>query len=135
MAMFDSFAVDPLLIKDTAFLEDWTLCRVLLMDDRRYPWIVLVPKRPNITELHQMSASDLALLIDEIATAAKVMANFGDKVNIGMLGNIVQQLHVHVVARRYYDEAWPQPVWGSGEREPYDQAARAIMVARIMRDF
>ena len=111
-----SFALDPRLVADTAHLGDWPLCRALVMRDARHPWLVLVPMRAGAVELTDLSVPDRAALIEEVARAADALkAETGaDKINVGALGNIVAQLHVHVVARRRGDAAWPGPVWGRG---------------------
>lgn len=120
------FALHPRLAADTAPLGDWRLCRVLLMDNSGWPWIILVPRRPGLREFHDLPAEDRAVLMEEIAAASKAMAALPGttKVNVGMLGNIVSQLHVHVIARREGDPNWPGPVWGFGSPARYDPAAR-----------
>lgn len=99
------------------------LCRVLLMNDRRFPWLILVPERDSVREIHELSAADRAVLIEEIARASEVLKRLfqPDKLNVGALGNIVPQLHVHVVARTAADPAWPGPVWGSGAAVAYQE--------------
>ncbi len=115
------FVLHPQIAADAHRLCDGPLCRVLLMNDARYPWLILVPRRPAITELHELPAEDRSILIEEIAQAsAALRARPGiAKVNVGALGNIVPQLHVHVVGRAPGDAAWPGPVWGRGERILY----------------
>jgi diadenosine tetraphosphate (Ap4A) HIT family hydrolase len=99
------------------------LCRVLLMNDRRFPWLILVPERDAAREIHQLSPADRATLIEEIALGSGVLERLfhPDKLNVGALGNVVPQLHVHVIARTTTDSAWPGPVWGSGTAEPYGE--------------
>jgi diadenosine tetraphosphate (Ap4A) HIT family hydrolase len=106
---------------DTYPLADWPLCRVLLMDDARFPWLILVPKRADISEITELSAPDQAELMREISRAMSALSAVTqpDKVNLGALGNIVRQLHIHIVARFASDPAWPGPVWGNGERKAY----------------
>ena len=101
------FALDPRLEADTAFVADWELSRVLLMDDSRFPWLILVPRRPDATELDGLAADDQVQLLREIARGSSLLRSIApcDKMNIGALGNIVRQLHVHVVARRTDDAA------------------------------
>ncbi|HJX30064.1 MAG TPA: HIT family protein [Thermoanaerobaculia bacterium] len=120
------FTLHPTLARDTIEVARLPLCRVLLMKDRRFPWLILVPERESperepAREIHDLSAPDRALLIEEIARVSEAMARLfqPDKVNVGALGNVVPQLHVHVVARFAADAAWPGPVWGSGQAEPY----------------
>ena len=120
------FALDPRLAADTAFVADWQLSRVLLMDDARFPWLILVPRRARLTELHEMPGAEQSLLLQEINHATGLLratVTF-DKLNLGALGNVVRQLHVHVVARREGDAAWPGPVWGAGAATRYQPAAR-----------
>ncbi len=124
-----SFALDPRLAADTIEIGDLALSRVLLMNDARYLWLVLAPRRENLRELFDLDSADRAVLIEEIAAvSAALAASPGvDKINVGALGNIVRQLHVHVVARRLGDAAWPGPVWGAGAPERYEaQEARKI---------
>src|SRR5690242_14029508 len=109
------FTLHPTLARDTVDVIRLPLCRVLLMNDRRFPWLLLVPERESIREIHELTPADRAQLIAEIAQAGQVLTHLvqPDKLNVGALGNIVPQLHVHIVARRTTDAAWPGPVWGS----------------------
>jgi diadenosine tetraphosphate (Ap4A) HIT family hydrolase len=127
------FELDPRLASDTVFVVDCELCRVLLMDDARFPWLILVPRRAGITELDDLDQDDRALLMQEVPAAMKTLRAVAscDKLNVGMLGNIVRQLHVHVVARREDDAAWPAPVWGHGRAQRYTPEARNALVARL----
>ena len=113
--------LDPRLEQDTAFLTELPLSRVLLLRDARYRWLVLVPARPGLRELHDLDAPDRGRLVEEIALVSRVLERLyaPDKINVGALGNIVSQLHVHVVARNEGDPAWPGPVWGHSAAEPY----------------
>ena len=97
------------------------LCRVLLFDDRRYPWVILVPRRAGIREIFQLAPADRRALLDESCRLAELMLDLfgGEKLNIGALGNLVPQLHLHHVLRRADDPAWPGPVWGHSPRQPY----------------
>lgn len=126
------FALNGRLAADTVPVADLALCRVLLMDNRLYPWLVLVPRRPDLRELHELAPADRALLVEEAARASALLAaEFAtDKVNVGMLGNLVGQLHCHVVGRRQGDPAWPGPVWG-GPAERYEAAERDRLAARL----
>jgi diadenosine tetraphosphate (Ap4A) HIT family hydrolase len=129
----DGFSLDPRLATDTLFVTNWSLSRVLLMNDARYDWLVLVPRRFGIGEMHELSSVDRNLLADEIARAAMALKGQSttDKINIGMLGNIVPQLHVHVVLRRLGDPAWPGPVWGHSPREPMAISEAGLRIARL----
>lgn len=115
------FQLNERLEADTYAIGDLPLCRVLLMDDARYPWLILVPRRVNVTEIIDLSAADRAVLIEEIAKAEQALVDVmnPDKLNVGALGNVVKQLHVHVIARFVSDPAGAAPVWGQGERKPY----------------
>lgn len=123
----------PRLAADTVLVRDEPLSRVLLMNDARFPWLILVPRRPEAVEIFHLSPTDRAQLTEETAKAAQVLAGLypGHKINIGALGNLVPQLHIHVLARRPGDAAWPGPAWGSGSAEPYDEAAGQALAARL----
>ena len=124
-----SFALDARLAADTIAVAELGLSRVLLMDDARYLWLILVPRRDNLSELIDLGAADRVVLMEEIALVSKALIGQPgvDKINVGALGNIVRQLHVHIVARSVLDAAWPGPVWGSGAPRRYDaQRAREI---------
>ncbi|OJZ18258.1 MAG: diadenosine tetraphosphate hydrolase, partial [Thiobacillus sp. 65-29] len=110
------FELDPRLNRDTVFVANWKLCQVRLMDDARFPWLVLVPRRAGAVELDDLDEDDRTRLMHEIQRAMKTLRGVADcdKLNVGALGNVVRQLHVHVVARRKDDPAWPGPVWGHG---------------------
>ena len=131
--MSDSdFTLDPRLAADTVEVGDLALCRVLLMDDARFPWLILVPRRPEVSEITDLSEADAAALWHEMQLATRVMQALAkpDKVNVAALGNVVAQLHVHVVGRFRSDPAWPGPVWGFETRKPYPPHARAQLLER-----
>lgn len=115
------FALHPRLAEDTVEVTRLPLCRVLLMKDRRFPWLLLVPEREGVREIAELPPVDRAELIEEIARVSDVLTRLfqPDKLNVGALGNVVPQLHVHVLARFSTDPAWPGPVWGSGTAVPY----------------
>jgi diadenosine tetraphosphate (Ap4A) HIT family hydrolase len=121
-----AFQLDARLAADTVFVADWRLCRVLLMDDARFPWLVLVPRRDGLVELDELAEHERVQLMHETTQAMNMLrgAVECDKLNVGALGNIVRQLHVHVVARREGDAAWPGPVWGHGSADRYLPEAR-----------
>ena len=131
------FVLHPILARDTVEVARLSLCRVLLMKDRRFPWLLLVPEREGPREIHELSAADRAQLIEEIACAGEVLSRIftPDKLNVGALGNIVPQLHVHVVARTAADPAWPGPVWGSGPAVPYEESEMETMRKRLAEAF
>ena len=116
-----SFLLAPELAACTYHLGDWPLCHVFMMDDARYPWLMLVPRRANKAEIIELSDADRQQLFAEMMQASEALQGVAkpDKLNIGALGNMVRQLHVHIVGRFVSDPAWPGPVWGHGERQPY----------------
>jgi len=127
------FALDPRLQNDTRHVASLALCEVLLMDDTRFPWLVLVPRRAGMSEICDLSPDEQAALWREVTLASQALRALApfDKLNLGALGNIVRQLHVHVVGRREGDAAWPGPVWGSGSASRYDEQARAALLDRL----
>lgn len=129
----ERFALHPRLAADTIPLGDLALCRVLLVNDSRFAWLILVPRRANAIELFELDAADRARLTDETAECARVLKTItsADKMNIGTLGNVVPQLHIHVVARRAGDAAWPGPVWGHGTAVPYAAHAAKFLIERL----
>ena len=116
-----TFALDPRLQNDTRHVAALELCDVLLMNDTRFPWLVLVPRKPGMVEICDLSSNEQALLWQEVTQASQMLGELErfDKLNLGALGNIVRQLHIHIVGRREGDAAWPGPVWGSGPAVPY----------------
>jgi diadenosine tetraphosphate (Ap4A) HIT family hydrolase len=127
-----SFALDDRLARDALVIGDLTLCRVLLMNDARWPWLILVPRREGLAELIDLELADQTQLMDDAGRAARFLKSHAkaDKINVGALGNIVRQLHMHIVARRIDDLAWPGPVWGYGSATPYDAAKARALIAR-----
>ena len=125
MSASGPFERDAQLVADTHAVGDLELSRVLLMDDARFPWLILVPRRTGMRDLIDLHIEEQRVLLDEIGRCATALRNMErpDKLNIAALGNIVAQLHVHVIARTRQDAAWPRPVWGVGQRVAYDDAA------------
>lgn len=121
----EGFALDPRLAGDTLVLLDWPLCRVLLMNDARYPWLILVPRQNGLRELLDLGEAQSQQLTREILAAQRVLNDLydPDKLNVAALGNVVAQLHIHVLARFEQDAAWPKPVWGLGDVQPYAPGA------------
>lgn len=132
--MTRDFRLASRLAADSLFLVDWPLCQVRLMDDARFPWLILVPRRPGLEEWTELGAKDSAQLAQEIGKAGQALARMfaPTKLNVGALGNIVRQMHVHVIARFETDAAWPGPVWGQGARIPYDIVQRNRLSADIL---
>ena len=116
------FSLDPRLQEDTYVLGDFPLCRLLLSKDANYPWFILVPRRADISELFQLDDSDQAQLWKETTFLAETLKDSfaADKMNVATLGNVVSQLHMHVIVRRRNDPAWPAPVWGTKPAVAYD---------------
>jgi len=131
------FALDPRLASDTFEIGDLGLSRALLMNDARYPWIILAPRRQGAVEISDLTSADRAALIEEVARACTIVRALPDveKVNVGALGNIVRQLHIHIVGRNARDLAWPGPVWGAGRSRPYQASEREALLARLKDDF
>lgn len=127
------FVLDERLAADSVFVADGPLSQLRLMDDTRFPWLVLVPRVAGASEWFELGMSDQDRLWREVRQAAALLQSDQscEKINIGALGNIVRQLHVHVVARRTGDAAWPGPVWGSGAAQRHAPDALATRVARL----
>lgn len=122
--MTDGFSLASRLEADSHFLTNWPLCQVRLMDDARFAWLILVPRQAGLEEWTELSPEESAQLSQEIRRAGRALATMfkPTKLNVGALGNIVRQMHVHVIARFDTDAAWPGPVWGQGTRIPYESA-------------
>lgn len=131
------FKLDERLFKDTVVLGDFTLCRVLLMNDSRYPWLILVPRRAGISELFELNMAEQQQLWQETSYVGQVLKDVfqADKINIATLGNVVKQLHMHIVVRMQDDAAWPAPVWGNGAAQGYTGEALAAMRAHLQAAF
>jgi diadenosine tetraphosphate (Ap4A) HIT family hydrolase len=127
------FHLHPQLEADTAYIADWGLSRVLLMNDARFPWLILVPRRAGLSDLHDLKHAERMVLIEEIARASTNLKTFAKarKMNVAALGNMVPQLHVHIIARQENDAAWPKPVWGVGSAVAYEQGVKAALVESL----
>jgi diadenosine tetraphosphate (Ap4A) HIT family hydrolase len=126
------FTLDPRLAADTFPVASWRHCEVRLMDDARWPWAILVPRVPtDVVELHDLP--DPSGVMGEVLAVSRLIGAWPgvEKVNVGALGNVVRQLHVHVVGRRPGDPAWPGPVWGHGARAPYGPGEAEALIGRI----
>lgn len=128
-----TFAFAERLAADTLPLGDLELSRLLLMNDATYPWLVLVPRRPDCAELIDLSREDRIVLMDEIALVCEALKATENpvKLNVAALGNMVRQLHVHVIARFETDPAWPGPVWGRVPARPYAENSARDMAERL----
>lgn len=129
----EPFTLDAVLDADTLSLGRMRLCRVLLMNDMRFPWLILVPEKPGLQELIDLSAPERAVLIEEIATASEALksAFSPDKLNVAALGNRVKQLHIHVIARFVSDDAWPAPVFGVGTAVPFPAHMQGMLSDKL----
>jgi len=128
-----AFSLHPRLAADCIDLGTMELSRLLLLNDSRYPWCILVPERVDVREVYQLSDTDQITLTRESARLSRFLAETfaADKMNTGALGNLVPQLHIHHIARYHDDYAWPGPVWGVGEGIPYGEAKLTEMVRKI----
>lgn len=131
--MSDPFQLDPRLAADTFLVGETPLSQVLLMNDARYPWLILVPRRSDVTEPFELNEADQVQLWRESMRLGEAMkAHFAaDKLNIAALGNQVAQLHVHHIARFHADDAWPGPVWGVGSAVPYRDPAFEVLKGEL----
>ncbi len=131
------FTLHQRLEDDTVEVARLSLSSVLLMKDRTVPWLILVPRREGVREFYELTGEDRAVLMEEMTLASKVIDRlYGpDKVNIGALGNLVPQLHIHVMGRFKTDRAWPGPVWGKDGAEPYTDAELGKAVGELKEAF
>src|SRR5215831_6665497 len=127
------WSLHPQLAEDTVPVGDMPLTRLLLAKDANYPWLILVPRLPGLVELIDLEDNAQVQLLGEVAAAARALKALTecDKLNVAALGNQVPQLHVHVIARRRTDAAWPKPVWGVAAPLPYDQEKRTGLLSSL----
>jgi diadenosine tetraphosphate (Ap4A) HIT family hydrolase len=127
------FQLDPRLEADTIPAADLPLCAVLLARDANYAWLILVPRRGGLTEIVDLTEAERGTLMAEIARASEALQASVpcDKLNVAALGNSVAQLHVHVIARRHGDAAWPKPIWGAAPPLAYPQGEAEALAARL----
>jgi len=130
------WSLHPQLVQDTAEIGDLPLARVLLMDDANYPWLVLVPRLADAVEIIDLDDGQQVQMMYEISLLARVLKDVTecDKLNVAAIGNVVPQLHIHVVARSRSDAAWPRPVWGASAARAYKPAARDRLIAAIRQE-
>ena len=130
-----TWSLHPQLAADTVPVGDLPLSRALLANDAHYPWLILVPRRPGLVELIDLEENEQVQLLGEIAAAARALKSISEceKLNIAALGNQVPQLHVHVIARRHSDAAWPKPVWGAAPPVAYDPKVRDGLIGALRR--
>lgn len=131
------FFLDKRLAAVSIHALDLPLSRVLVMDDARYPWLVLVPRRSHLTEMFELDPTDRVILTEELTVAASQLKTLTKchKINVANLGNNVPQLHIHVIARNPGDFSWPGPVWGNGDAVPYEPTALEEFVQRVVNMF
>jgi diadenosine tetraphosphate (Ap4A) HIT family hydrolase len=131
----DAWALHPQLAQDTVNIGDLPLSRVLVIHDANYPWLLLVPRRIGVGEILDLDEVEQAQLMTEITRVSRALKSVTacDKLNIAALGNVVAQLHVHVVARRHSDAAWPKPVWGVCPPTAYNPTVRNGLIGALRR--
>ncbi|MFL5298038.1 MAG: HIT domain-containing protein [Phenylobacterium sp.] len=129
------FEIDPAFLATSEPLGDLALCHVRLQADARFPWLILIPRVTGARELEDLADGERDVLMEEVLRAgaaaravAQALGRPASKLNVAQLGNVTPQLHVHVIARRSDDAAWPQPVWGVGMAEAYAPAALAAAI-------
>lgn len=126
------FSVAPAFEAGSVAVAEWPLCHVRLQDDARFPWLILIPRVEGAVELEDLSVEQRATLMEETVRAGALVRRLGavEKLNVGAIGNVTAQLHVHVVGRRRDDGLWPDPVWGRGPVVPYtdDERARRLVI-------
>jgi diadenosine tetraphosphate (Ap4A) HIT family hydrolase len=125
--------LDPQLARDTFMVGELPLARVLAMNDANYPWLILVPRHPGAVEIIDLDGRQQEQLLYEITMLSQVLKDVTqcDKLNIAAIGNVVSQLHIHIVARRKGDAAWPKPVWGAAPARVYRAEERDAFIASI----
>ncbi|SDO51157.1 Diadenosine tetraphosphate (Ap4A) hydrolase [Halomonas shengliensis] len=130
----DHFEPDARLVEDSYPVTELPLCQLRLMNDTRFPWLVLIPRRRGVSEVFELDEADQQQLWREAGRLGRAFKTLmeADKLNVASLGNLVPQLHLHLVLRREGDAAWPGPVWGQGEAEHYDLDALAAMRDRVL---
>lgn len=135
LSAFMSFSLHPTLKKDCIKLGRLELCHVLLMNDSQFPWLILVPERKNISEIHQLTDDDQQQLMLESGYIAEQLTILfeADKMNIAALGNMVPQLHIHHVVRYKTDKAWPAPIWGKFDALAYTDKELDSLLARLAK--
>ena len=127
------FILHSKLAADTFEVLSLEVSQLLLMNDARYPWLILVPQVSGMRDLHNLSTKQYQAVTQEIVQVSEVVESLAQahKMNVGALGNMVPQLHIHIIARQTNDAAWPAPVWGVGEAQPYSQDAAKTLIQQI----
>ena len=127
------FQLDEKLQADTFFIADLKMSRLLLMNDSNYPWLILVPKKPNLVEITDLIFDEQIVVLQEVNLIAEILKKSfnADKLNIANLGNVVKQLHIHIIARFKNDTTFPKPVWGNASAIPYQEKAAQDLIIKI----
>ena len=127
------FRPDPAFDAGSVAAAEWPLCHVRLQDDARFPWLILIPRVAGAVELEDLRVEQRAALMEETVRAGALARRLGEveKLNVGAIGNVTAQLHVHVVGRRRDDALWPDPVWGRGPAVPYEDDERMRLLGVI----
>ena len=136
--MSNAFKADPAFDAGSVIVFDWPLCQVRLQDDARFPWLILIPRRTGLHELEDLEPEARTSLMEEILRAGDAVRLLGEsagrpvqKLNVGAIGNVTAQLHVHVVGRRHDDALWPDPVWGRGPSTAYGASGLQTAISRL----
>jgi len=130
-----NWKLDPKLAADTVPIGDLAMTRVLLANDANFPWLILVPRTPGVTEITDLDPNEQVQLLSEIDATARALKSVTEyeRLNVAALGNVVGQLHVHVIGRRHNDAAWPKPVWGAAPPSAYIPAVRDGLIGALRR--
>ena len=129
----NEFKLNFRLLEDSTFVTKLNVSQVRLSHDARFPWLILIPEIAGLKELHDIPDEKQAIVQKEVnfCLAALQELTSADKMNVAALGNLVPQLHIHVIARKHDDKAWPQPVWSTGEAKPYEKENLAKLVNKL----
>ena len=129
----DEFKLNSRLLEESAFITKLNVSQVRLNHDARFPWLILIPEIAELKELHDIPDEKQTIVHKEVnfCSAALQELTSADKMNVAALGNLVSQLHIHVIARKHDDKAWPQPVWSTGEAKPYEKENLAKLVNKL----
>ena len=129
----DEFKLNSRLLEDSTFITKLNVSQVRLNHDARFPWLILIPEIAGLKELHDIPDEKQKIVHKEMnfCSAALQELTSADKMNVAALGNLVSQLHIHVIARKHDDDAWPQPVWSAGEAKPYEKENLAKLVNKL----
>ena len=131
------FVLDQRIQADSIYICDLELCQLRVQNDQRYPWLVLIPQQPGLTEVHELPEIMQQQLVAESSAVAKALKSVTNcqKINVANLGNVVAQLHWHIVARFENDETWPGPIWGVGTAQAYDEQKLVRFIQAIKTEF